>query len=185
MKTRTKVHFRNSRVRWSSDKKWIMENFKKKYLCTRLESHTRSGKKIILSILIDILSWKHTWVIWIKNQLLLLPSFPFKVMEKKQIDLVCTKKSSYITEEDAQNYESGSFYRPPTTTLPPLLTTVLHLFGMWAHGSITPEFIPFGKQMCVAINPCLSLKFSHYLLSHLLLPWTQACPLPQFNFRNP
>lgn len=134
-----------------------MENFKKKYLCTRLESYTRSGKKIIMSILIDILSWKHTWVIWIKNQLLLLPSFPFKVMEKKQIDLVCTKKSSYITEEDAQNYESGSFYRPPTTTLPPLLTTVLHLFGMWAHGSMTPEFIPLWKAD-VCSNKSLSFS---------------------------
>lgn len=40
----------------------------------------------------------------------------------------------------------------------------------------------FGKQTHVEINPYLSLKFSHYLFSHLLLPLTQTCPLPRLSF---
>lgn len=66
-----------------------------------------------------------------------------------EIPYVCTE-SSYTTDEEpkAMNLEASIGYLlspTPTEVKKPLLPNVLQLFGMWADGSITPDFIHLWK----------------------------------------
>lgn len=85
------------------------------------------------------------------------PSLPLQGDEREpDRPCVCTKGVSCITEEEVQNYESGSFCRLVPPSLPkrgtkpwkpsqPLHPHVLQFFGKWTDGSVSPGFIPHWK----------------------------------------
>ena len=63
---------------------------------------------------------------------------------------LCVHRELLYHRWGTQNYESESLYMPPTSPTPmeskkSLLPHVLQLFGMWADGSITPDFIHLWK----------------------------------------